>query len=192
MADTDPTHLEETLRTINRLRVEHHQNATPLQRSMDHITALLGRPRFIGVSIVIVVGWIGLNLLSASFGHRPIDPPPFSLLWGAVSLVSFYMVALVLVTQQREEQIAQHHEKLVLELIILSEQKAAKVIQLLEEARRDNPFLRNRIDRDADDMARPADPSLVLNAIKDIHADTKQVSTVADSSHGVRSGTDYP
>jgi uncharacterized membrane protein len=81
------------------------------------------------------------------------------------------------VTQQREEQIAQHHEKLMLELIILSEQKTAKVIQLLEEARRDNPFLRNRIDQDADDMAQPADPSVVLNTIKDTHVDANQIGT---------------
>ena len=110
MADADPTHLEETLRTINRLRVEHRQSTTPLQRSIDHITALLGRPQFIGVSTVIVVGWIGLNLLCASLGHRAIDPPPFSMLWGVVSLVSFYMVVFILMTQQREEQIAQDHE----------------------------------------------------------------------------------
>ena len=175
MADTDPTHLEETLRTINRLRIEHHQSATPLQRSIDNITALLGRPQFIGVLTVIVVGWIGLNLLCASFGHRVIDPPPFSLLWGAISLVSLYMVVLILMTQQREEQIAQHHEKLILELLILSEQKTAKIIQLLEESRRDNPLIHNRVDRDADDMAQPADPSSVLDAIRNIHANTKQI-----------------
>jgi uncharacterized membrane protein len=179
VADTDPTHLEETLRTINRLRIEHHQSATPLQRSMDHITALLGRPQFIGVLTIIVVGWIGLNLLCANVGYRPIDPPPFSLLWGAVSLVSFYMVVLILMTQQREEQIAQHHEKLILELLILSELKTAKVIQLLEEARRDNPFIPNRVDRDADDMAQPADPSSVLDAIKNIHANATQIGPTA-------------
>lgn len=138
---------------------------------MDHVTALLGRPLFVGVLTVFVVGWISGNLLCISFAHRPIDPPPFSLLWGVVSLVSFYMVVLILMTQQREEQIAQQHEKLMLELIILSEQKTAKVIQLLEEARRDNPLIHNRVDRDADDMAQPADPSSVLDAIKNMPAD---------------------
>jgi uncharacterized membrane protein len=180
VADTDPTHLEETLRTVNRLRIEHHQNATPLQRSMERITALLGRPLFIGALTVAVVGWINFNLLCVSFGHRPIDPPPFSMLWGAVSLISLYMVVLILMTQQREEQIAQHHEKLMLELIILSEQKTAKVIQLLEESRRDNPLIHDRIDRDADDMARPADPASVLDAIKDIHADRNRSAPQPD------------
>jgi hypothetical protein len=42
-------HIEETIRSVARLHAEHHENATPLQRATDRITALLGRPRFIGV-----------------------------------------------------------------------------------------------------------------------------------------------
>src|ERR1700731_3718548 len=82
-----PAHIEETIRSIARLHAEHHQNATPLQRAVDRITALLGRPRFIGVLTALAVGWISLNLLAAALGYRPIDPPPFSGLGGAVSLV---------------------------------------------------------------------------------------------------------
>ena len=47
------------------------------------------------------------------------------------------MVVLILATQRREYQLAQLREQLTLELAILSEQKTAKVIQLLEESRRD-------------------------------------------------------
>ena len=73
MADTNvplpllPAHIEETIRSIARLHAEHHQNATPLQRAVDRITALLGRPRFIGVLTVIAAGWISLNLLSRAW-----------------------------------------------------------------------------------------------------------------------------
>ena len=41
-----PAHIEETIRSIARLHGEHHQNATPLQRAVDRITAVLGRPIF--------------------------------------------------------------------------------------------------------------------------------------------------
>jgi uncharacterized membrane protein len=173
-------HIEETIRSIAQLHAEHHENATPLQRIVDRMTALLGRTRFIAVLTVIVAGWIGLNLLAASFGYRPIDPPPFSWLGGAVSLVSLYMVVLILATQQREDQLAQHRELLILELAILSEQKTAKVIQLLEEFRRDNPMIRDRVDYEAEAMAQPADPQSVLAAIKETHAKTEQVNGSAD------------
>jgi hypothetical protein len=39
-----PAYIEETIRSIARLHAEHHQNATPLQRAVDRITALLGHP----------------------------------------------------------------------------------------------------------------------------------------------------
>jgi uncharacterized membrane protein len=84
------------------------------------------------------------------------------------------MVVLILVTQQREDQLAQHREHLILELALLGEQKTAKVIELLEESRRDNPLIRNRVDQEAEDMAQPADPQEVLDAIKEIHAEAAQ------------------
>jgi uncharacterized membrane protein len=87
-----PAHVAGTIRSITRLHAEHHQNATPLQRVVDRMTALLGSSGFIGVLSVIVVGWMSINLLAAALGFRPIDPPPFSGLGGAVSLVSLYMV----------------------------------------------------------------------------------------------------
>jgi uncharacterized membrane protein len=182
MADTNvpppilSAHIEETIQSIAQLKAEHHENATPLQRAVDRMTGLLGRPRFIVVLTVILVGWISLNLLAVALGYRAIDPPPFSRLSSAISLVSLYMVVLILTTQRREDQLGQRRELLILELAILSEQKTAKVIQLLEEVRRDNPLIRNRVDQEAEVMAQPADPKSVLNVIKETHAKAEQIS----------------
>jgi uncharacterized membrane protein len=177
-----PPHIEETIRSIARLHAEHHQNATTLQRAVDRMTALLGRPGFIGALTVFVVGWIGLNLLAVALGYHPIDFPPFSWLQGAVSLVSLYMVVLILVTQRRADLFSQHREQLTLELAMLGEQKTTKVIQLLEESRRDNPLIHNRVDRQAEAMAQPADARSVLEAIKETRADAEQTRASADKS----------
>jgi uncharacterized membrane protein len=121
------------------------------------------------------VAWISLNLLAPALGYRPIDLPPFSWLASAVSLVSLYTVVLILATQRREDQLGRRRELLILELAILSEQKTAKVIELLEEVRRDNPFIRDRVDQEAEVMAQPADPKSVLNVIKETHAKEEQI-----------------
>ena len=94
--------------------------------------------------------------------------------------MSLYIVVLILATQRREYQLAQLREQLTLELAILSEQKTAKVIQLLEESRRDNPLIRDRVDQEAEAMAQPADPQSVLDAIKETHAEAEQISGGAD------------
>ena len=74
---------------------------------------------------------------------------------------------LILTTQRREDQLAGYREQLTLELAILSEQKSAKIISLLEEMRRDSPTLRNRVDEEAAAMSVAADPQAVLDAIKE-------------------------
>jgi uncharacterized membrane protein len=50
------------------------RNATPLQRIVARLTALLGQPRLITAASVIVFGWMSLNLLAAAFGYRSLDP----------------------------------------------------------------------------------------------------------------------
>jgi uncharacterized membrane protein len=169
-----PSHVEETVQSITRLHAEHQHNATPLQRTFDRVTAFMGRPPFIGGLTVMVGAWIGLNLLAIAIGHRTIDPPPFSWLGSVVSLISLYIVVLILATQRREYELTKLLEQLALELAILSEQKMAKVIELLEESRRDNPLVHNRVDQEAEAMAHPADPQSVLDAIKETQAEAKE------------------
>ena len=162
-------HIDQTIKAIAQLRANHHGNASSMQRAVDRLTAHVARPRFLGVITGVVAGWVAVNLLMPMFGREAIDPPPFPWLSSALALAAFYVVVLIFATQKREDQLAQHRELLIMELAIVSEQKIAKVIQLLEESRRDNPMIQNRIDNEAETMAQPADPESVLVAIADAH-----------------------
>jgi hypothetical protein len=90
-------------------------------------------------------------------------------------------IALNLSTQRRDDELASYREQLTLELAILGEQKSAKIIELLEELRRDDPTIRDRIDHDAAAMSAPADPQAVLDAIKDSHAGMEEPGVEASS-----------
>ena len=182
LAPVLPIHSEETIQSIARLHAEHRANATRHQRVVDRITSLLGRPVFIVVLTTIVVGWMSLNEFATTLGYRPLDPPPFPWLSGAASLASLYLVVLILTTQSRDDRLTQRREQLNLELVILSEQKTAKVVALLEELRRDSPAVRDRVDKQADVMARPVDPQSVIDAIKETRSDGARASRAADDS----------
>jgi uncharacterized membrane protein len=91
---------------------------------------------------------------------------------------------LILATQRREYQLAQLREQLTLELAILSEQETAKVIQLLEEPRGDNPLIRDRVDQEAEAIAQLADPQSMLDAIKETHAAAEQIAPQTPRSAG--------
>ncbi len=188
MADLDgarsdlPVHIEETIKSIAGLHAEHHENASQHQRAVDHITSLLGRPAFIAALTVLVVGWVSLNWFAVALGHHALDPPPFAWLSGAASLASLYLVVLILTTQSGDDRLTQRLELLNLELTILSEQKIAKVVALLEELRHDSPHLRNRVDELAEVMAQPADPQSVIDAMKKTRSESAHVSRDADGA----------
>ena len=77
------------------------------------------------------------------------------------------MVALlILSTQQHGEELAQRRAELTLQMVILAERKVAKVIELLEEQRAENPLLDSRRDNEAEQMARAADPREALERIE--------------------------
>ena len=155
------------------------------QRAVNRIAALMGRPWFI-VLVGFGVGAYGSRAISwrAGLALQPIDPPPFAWLEVAASLFSLFLVVLLLVAQKHEDELNAHRDTLTLELSILSEHKIAKVIQLLEELRRDSPHVQDREDPQAEQMAEPADAGSVLAAVR-----AKRSAAIAHSAKASRGGT---
>ncbi len=161
-----PAHIEETIRAIARLQSQHEREATPIERMIERLTAAIGRPRFLAILFLAVAAWALANLAARRFGLQPFDPPPFNWLQDLLTLMALSVTVIVLSNQRRADKLASHREQLTLELAILGEQKTAKVIELIEELRRESPMLSNRIDKEAAAMSKPADPEAVLTALK--------------------------
>lgn len=161
-----PAHVEDTLQAVDRFRSMHEADAGPLQRLIERTTRRAGSPAFIALLTACVVGWIAFNLGLIASGRDPIDKPPFFWLQGAVALTALYMTVFILTTQRRDDKLAGMRDDVTLELSILSEQKSAKIIELLEELRRDDPHISDRQDDHADALSKPADPHAVLDALK--------------------------
>ena len=172
-----PPHIEDSVAAIARLHAEHYEDASPLQKAVERWTAKAARPEFLALLTLTIAGWIALNLAMLAGGRRPWDEPPFFWLQGAVALAALYMTLLILATQRREDSLANRRAQLALELGILSETKSAKIIELIEELRRDLPMLRNRIDPEARAMSVPADPQAVFASIKEKHEKQEGAST---------------
>ena len=149
-----------------RLRSEHRRGTTRLQRVIDRLTATAAHPFCVPVLTLAIASWAGGNVLAKSLGFAPPDPPPFFWLQGAICTASLYVAVLLVSTQRREAQLADDRAHLILEMAILAEQKSAKTIQLLEEYRRDNPFVANRRDEEASTMAAPTDHQSILTSIR--------------------------
>jgi uncharacterized membrane protein len=124
---------------------EHTQETSLLQHGMDRLTALVGLPGFAAALTAAIVLWIAANLLASWFGLRSVDPPlPFFWLQGALTTAALYVATLILTTQRREEKLSSQRAQLLRELAVLNDKKSAKIIELLEESRRDNPAVTDR------------------------------------------------
>jgi uncharacterized membrane protein len=74
---------------------------------------------------------------------------------------------MILTSQSRADRFANLREQMTLEATLLTEQKTRKIIELLEEFRRDSPDVRDRRDLEAEQMAAKTDPHEVLTAIEE-------------------------
>jgi uncharacterized membrane protein len=172
-----PHHIQQTINTIAGVHVRHRRQASRAYRFVEGAVAWVPRPGFIALLTVFVTGWVAANLVLAPKG-RAFDPPPFPILQDIGTLAALYIMVLILITTQREKEIGEDREQLTLELAILSEQKSAKIIQLIEEARRDNPLIGDRHDAEATELSVPADPEAVLDAIKDTHGQMRDAENL--------------
>ena len=155
--------------TTAHLRHVHHQDAGALQHGLDRVTAVIGWPGFVALLVLAMAVWIAGNLAAGALGLAAIDPPPFFWLQLVASAGALVAACLILTTQRREDRLADHRGQLLLELAIANDQKIAKIIELIEESRRDNPAISNRVDAEAATMATPSNPAEVLEVIRELN-----------------------
>ena len=161
-----PPHVEETVATIAALHAAHYREARALQKAVSRATRGIAQPAMLILITVAIASWVTLNLALPEFGRAAFDPFPFPLLAAAVSTIGLYLAAMILITQRHDDEMATRREQMTLELAILSEQKSAKIIALLEEFRRNDPNQGDHRDEVAEALAKPADPQVVLDAIR--------------------------
>jgi uncharacterized membrane protein len=164
---TAAAHVNQNVETIAALQAKAEETVSHHQRLIERLTAFVGRPVAFYSIIILVSSWIAFNLAAMRWGTtRPLDPPPFFWLQGAVALSALLVATMVLTTQNRQAKHAEKRSQLDLQVNLLAEQKVTKLIALLEELRRDLPVVPDRDDPVAAAMTRAVDPHAVISALE--------------------------
>ena len=162
-----PDHIGQNIDAIVALHANLERNVSGHQRLVEGVTGFFGRPAFLYSILLVVTLWMVPNILPRRLGIPRFDPPPFNSLAFSLTLGSLLTTTGVLIKQNRQEKLAEQRAQLSLQLNLLSEQKIAKLIDLLEELRSDLPNVRNRHDPEAEAMKQAADPHMVMSALEE-------------------------
>jgi uncharacterized membrane protein len=154
--------INQNIDAVKRFYVREEQEISPSQRFVERISDFAARPLFLGIILGFVALWVMVNVELKYFGFGAFDPPPFSLLQGLLGLGALLTATVVLSKQNRAAKLAERREHLDLKVTLLTEQKAAKLINLLEELRRDLPNVKDRHDPEAHALQKAMNPDRVL------------------------------
>jgi len=163
--DAERDQVSQNIEAVLDFYTREEQKITRSQRILERISHLIGQPVFLGFILLFVALWMLANAVLRQFGMAEFDPAPFFWLQGIVGLGALLTATVVLIKQNRMAKLEEQRAHLDLKVTLLTEQKAAKLIDLLEELRRDLPNVKDRHDPEAAALKKSMNPDLVLAAL---------------------------
>lgn len=163
-----PANLDQNIDRVLEVRKREREQRSASHRVIDRLSRIIGRPLYLLGLSGFACAWIAFNVLARQFGRTAFDPSPFPLLDGILSLAALITTTVVLIAQNRQTRIEQQHMHISLQVNLVTEQKVAKIIKLLEELRRDLPMVKDRYDPQAASFAQETDALQVLTAIEEV------------------------
>ena len=159
--------IDQNIENVAALQRRESELTSNSQRRVERLGRFIGSPAYLLGLLGIAASWIGANSLIASFGYTPVDPLPFEMLQGTLTLIALITTTIVLIAQNRQSRLEQQHTHLGLQVNLLTEQKVTKLILLIEELRRDLPMVKDRLDPQSAVLQEGADTKQVLSAIEE-------------------------
>ena len=126
----DPRLLRQNVQQIAELEAALRSGRSPMDRMVDGISEFCGSVAFVYIHLLWFALWIGANL--ALPVRVRFDPFPFGLLTLVVSLEAIFLSTFVLVSQNRQAQMADRRAELDLQTNLLAEHEVTRILALLD------------------------------------------------------------
>ena len=168
-----PPTVSENIDTVAEFYAQHAHDASGLQSLIERVALFFGQPIYLAATGLLVAFWMCVNVFAGQLGLAQFDPPPFYLLQGIISFNALIITITVLIRQNRMAALAERHAHLDLQINLFTERKTSKIIEMIEQLRRDMPNVRNRTDSEVTELSESADTKAVLNAIESAQHEPK-------------------
>jgi uncharacterized membrane protein len=155
------------LESVAQIEQEFDRQLSRLDRVSDAITRVAGSLPFILGHALALTAWITFNVF-----FIPIDPFPFSFVSLAVAVEAFFLTTFILMSQNRQARRADHWAHLHLQIGILAEQEATKMLQLLRELCDHVGLDRARQDKELKELIETTEVSVLAEELKKVRKET--------------------
>jgi len=123
--------IHQNVETISAIENASHQARSGGDIVADHVTSFCGSMWFVWVHCVWFVIWLATNTVAPKSMH--FDPPPFGNLTLIVSLEAIFLSTFILISQNRQQAIADKRNKLDLQINLLAEQESSQLLKMMQQ-----------------------------------------------------------
>lgn len=153
------------IETIIGFQTKQEQKLPLRDRIIEKIASFFGKSEFLYLQLIFFLSWAICSHIAPQL--LPFNLPRFNLQDMGIDIASLLIATGVLVQQTRQDKLAEQRSHLGLQINLLTEQKIAKLIKLIEELRADDPSIRDREDWEAEIMQQATDPQVVLDILQE-------------------------
>lgn len=173
-APPEPTHdpvrppglasvLARNIRALEARRRAEERRAGFQTKAADAVTRFTGSPPFVYLHLLIVAAWVGVNT-----GLLPVIPrfdPTFVILATTASVEAIFLSTFVLISQNRQAELADRRSELDLQITLLAEHEVTRSLSLLK-AIADKLGVEDARDEEIVELERDVAPEAVLDEIE--------------------------
>jgi len=121
------------IETIAKIEQEAHSARSRSDLVADAIAGFCGSMGFVWVHILWFSAWLAVNALSIFPKAWRFDPPPFQILTLIVSLEAIFLSTFILISQNRQQRVADRRNHLDLQINLVSEQENSMLLTMMQE-----------------------------------------------------------
>ena len=159
--------LERNIETLLELRCQADEGRSLQTKAADWITRFSGSMLFVYLHAIWFALWIAINEGWLEQLHiKPFDEFPFGLLTLIVSLEAIFLSTFVLLSQNRQSEIADERADLDLQINLLAEHEITRILMLVD-ALIDHFGLESEHDPEIDELKLEVKPDLVMRKLAD-------------------------
>lgn len=160
-------HVVKNIKKILGFQAKQESRLSLSDRLIGKVAGFFGKSEFLYLQLLFFTLWALCTETAPEL--LPFGLPAFDAREMAVDITALLITTGVLIQQNRQNKIAEQRSHLILQMNLLTEQKIAKLIELVSELREDSSNISDCPERDkeVEIMQQATDPQVVLNILQD-------------------------